>query len=324
MLPPEDLLRIVLNFADKDDVLTVEEVAEEMNISRQEAVKAMAVIENEHPEIERSASVSEHRGNEKWPLISWRHVKLKIDQDYCNDVRIVVFCGIPFEAEALSSSMDFTRRLSSVPNGPAVGELMFGSVGGVATMLVRTAKPGSRMSFCAAIMVHDICKNCVLFLKFGTVVYSTTPGVEDVRRGDIVIMGAGSDEPCLWDLDEGQEFSISTLGFCNSLLIWQASTDYICRSKLFRKKIYCSSKQFVPGTIPAGFAGEMEGAGLFDAVKMGNLDFGSVNVVSEIFCENEIYKFVDQNTKLDVLMECIPPVLRHLISYLQGSNYFQD
>merc|ERR1712039_658006 len=97
--------------------------------------------------------------------------------------------------------------------------------------------------------------------------------------------------------DEFKSFSLSDFPHLDELLVWHAKQKLpkeFGESQLLRYPLFSKSIQLLPETLPQNMVGEMETAGIVDAIhqvskkswaktKKFNLKFESINVVSEIF-----------------------------------------
>ena len=144
-----------------------------------------------------------------------------------------------------------------------------------------------------------MCLRAKILLKIGTVCAASAVNNYDLRRGDVSVIGGAADHPCLHNLDEGLQHSISTVGYCTDLLIWHTNNPAIGISKCHRLPIYSKSMQFLPTELPNNSPGDMETAGIWDLVtKSTQFKFGSVNIISEMFRAQNVEKFSDQREKL--------------------------
>lgn len=237
--------------------------------------------------------------------------------------------GIPFEFEAVCSTLTHPVDVSFV-FGVSIQKAAAGLVESIPVVTLLLTRTGNRMAFGAAENVKNLIPGAKLFLKFGTCCATAT---ENIRRGDVAILGGSADSPCLYDVDENIEFSVVSPGYCHDLLLWQAaasSTLVDPRMRIHRLPLFSGSKQFLPGTFPKKIqpaSGEMEAAGIWDSVsltKNKELLFGSVNLISELFymSEDQVEKFHDPKEKLGLLTSILPPVLKNLVIFLKNRSFF--
>jgi hypothetical protein len=210
--------------------------------------------------------------------------------------------------------------------GASVQRAAAGLIGAVPVVILLLRRTGNRMSFAAAENTQLKVQSAKLYLKFGT---CCATAENNIRMGDAAVVGGPTDDTCLFDCDEDEEFSVTSPGYCHDLLLWMAETSVLDPIRIHRLPLFSKSIQFTPSTLPntkQPACGEMEAAGVWESVALSRNDglrFGSVNIITELFFENgQVEKFHDQKEKLALLNDTLPRVLKNLIEFLKQRQDF--